>query len=508
MAFADGKLRVTELLASLSLATDLGTGQPLGHGLSTSLLAVAVARELGCGPDQVRHVQQVSLIRFLGCTSDADDTARMAGGDDLALMTALAPAHMGTSREALRAIVGAVGAGQPLSRRAPLIAAALVDPSSDAGGLQAHCEVGAMLARRLGLDDEVVFAMRHTYERWDGEGDPSGLQGEEIPLETRIALVARDADLFARRGAKAGDVLRNRRGKAYDPQIVDAIGRIEPQHREAEWVEVIQSEPQPVLYVDDVDRALAAVADYVDLKSPWTRGHSPRVAELAAEAGRLSALDDAMCLELRRAGLVHDLGRVGVENGIWDKPGHLVTSEWEKVRLHPYLTERILSRCDALAGLGALASGHHERIDGSGYHRQSSGDQVDTATRLLAAADVLAALTADRPHRAGLDLDGAAAVLETEVSGGRLDREAVAVVLSAAGSRQELPRTVNPGGLTDREIEVLRLLARGHPNRRVGEKLFISPKTVGRHVENIYSKIGVSTRAGAAVYAMEHRLLG
>jgi HD-GYP domain-containing protein (c-di-GMP phosphodiesterase class II) len=508
MAPADGRLPVTELLASLSLATDLGTGQPLGHGLSTSLLAVEVAQELGCEPEQIRHVQQVALIRFLGCTSDADDTARMTGGDELAFMSAFAPAHQGSRTEALRAMMGAVGAGLPIHRRARLIAVALANPVDDAGGLAAHCEVGAMLAQRLGLDMEVIAALSHAYERWDGTGDPGALSGEDIPLETRIAVVARDADLFARNGQDPIEILEARRGKAYDPGIVGVVGRLRPDYREAEWAEVLEAEPWPVTYVGDIDRALGAIADYVDLKSPWTRGHSPRVSALASEAGRLSGLDEGDCRHLRRAGLVHDMGRVGVPNGIWDKPGPLATAEWEKVRLHPYLTERILSRCESLASLGELAASHHERDDGSGYHRRLGRDQIPRDARILAAADVMSALLADRPHRKGMNVDEAAVVIKTEVTAGRLDGEAAALVLEAAGAHQKVPREANPGGLTDREVEVLSLIARGNTNRQVGDQLFISTKTVGRHVENIYAKIGVSTRAGAALYAMEHRLLG
>ena len=507
MAFADAKLPVTELLGSLSLATDLGTGQPLGHGLSTSLLAVRVARELGCDDARIRHVQQVSLIRFLGCTSDSDDTARMTGGDDLSFMKAFAPAHMGGKGEAARAMIRAVGSGKTATRRLRLIGAALTQPASDAGGLAAHCEVGAMLARRLGLDAEVVLALEHAYERWDGTGDPAGLEGEEIPLETRIAVVARDADLFARRGDDVVEILRARRGKAYDPQIVDLVRKLGLSGNEAEWDEVLASEPRPALMVQDIDHSLSVVADYVDLKSPWTRGHSRTVADLAEQAGRLLGMTEDRVRDLRRAALVHDLGRVGVENGIWDKAEPLATAEWEKVRLHPYLTERVLSRCQALAALGEVASSHHERSDGSGYHRKMTADQLSKTGRVLAAADVMAALIADRPHRGRFDTGEATRMLDEEADAGRLDPEAIAAVVAAAEGRSRLARATNPGGLTDREVEVLCLIARGHTNRVIGEELYISSKTVGRHVENIYSKIGVSTRAGAALYAMEQRLL-
>jgi len=249
------------------------------------------------------------------------------------------------------------------------------------------------------------------------------------------------------------------------------------------------------------------MADFVDLKSPWTRGHSRRVAKLAGDAALVAGFGQRVASHLSQAALVHDLGRVGVENGIWDKPATLSTDEWEKVRMHPYLTDRILSRCPAMAGLGEIASSHHERMDGSGYHRHSTADHLSRETRILAAADVFVALGSDRPYRGAFSQGDALAIIRDEVADGRLDREAVSCVVTAAGGAVGDLRSVNPEGLTEREVEVLRLMAGGLTNRQMGDRLFISPKTVGRHVENIYLKIGVSTRAGAAVYAMERRLL-
>jgi HD-GYP domain-containing protein (c-di-GMP phosphodiesterase class II)/DNA-binding CsgD family transcriptional regulator len=505
MADADGKVRITELLASLSLATDLATFQPLGHGLSTSLLAVALAEQMGYPPEQVRAVQQVALLRFLGCTSDAANAARMVGDGEGAHYTAMAPVLMGGSAGMLRALAATVGVSQPFPRRLRSIAAMLTDTE----GLAAHCEVGAMLARRLGLSEAVVVALGHAYERWDGKGHPDGLSGEAIPPEVRITVVARDADLVARNGHDVGALLAARRGKAYDPVVVGAYARLATVPGDGAWEEVLDAEPAPVTYLDDLDGALAAVADFVDIKSPWTRGHSPRVADLAEGAATAAGLGPEDVRRLRRAALVHDLGRVGVENAIWDKPGPLATGDWEKVRLHSYLTQRILARCEALAALADLAASHHERVDGSGYHRAVTADQIPLEGRILAAADVMAALLAERPHRPGLEPEAARAVLTSEAHEGLLDRAAVAWVIAASGGPTSPPvRSEVVGGLTPRELEVLCHLARGSTNRLVAEALFISPKTVGRHVENIYAKIGVSTRAGATMFAMENRLLG
>jgi HD-GYP domain-containing protein (c-di-GMP phosphodiesterase class II)/DNA-binding CsgD family transcriptional regulator len=506
-------LRLAELLASVSLATDLGTGQPLGHALRTCTIATDLAEAMGCGPDEVRTVHQFALLRFLGCTSDAAETAAMVGGNDVAINAAMAPVVMGSSREMMGRFVRSVAPGQPAVRRLRLVARGLADPKGTERSLSTHCEVAAMLARRAGLQQPVVDALAHAYERWDGKGFPARLEGDAIPLAVRIAAVARDADLAAMLGEDPREWIGRRSGRAYDPavaEVFEQIGADVLSELDAadEWETALAREPEPVTIVgaDTLDTVLAAFADFADLKSPWIRGHSRRVASLAEEAGRHAGLDDAARDGLRRAGLVHDLGRVGVENGVWDKPGPLTTSEWERVRLHPHFTERILARCHSLSSLVQPACSHHERLDGSGYHRSRAAEALSREDRIVAAADVFAALTADRPHRPAFAEDKAARMLEAE-AGGHLDPDAVACVLAGAGRRAAPPPRGWPADLTDREVEVLRLIARGRSNREVAQQLFIAPKTVGRHVENLYRKIDVSSRAAAAVFAMEHGLL-
>ena len=500
-----GPFRLAELLASVSFATDLGTGQQLGHALRTCVLSVALAEELGCSADVIGTVHRFSLLRFLGCTADSSETAAAAGGDDRAFNAAMAPVVMGSGREVIGQLVRSVGAGEPWLRRARLVARGLTDLRSDP--LAVHCEVAAMLAARAGLEPAVVDALGYAYERWDGKGSPAGLAGDAVPLPVRIASVARDVELARGLGLDPREWLRERSGRAYDPSVVDAVERVGPGLEDAdEWEAALACEPEPVATVepDRIDAVLAAVADFADLKSPWLRGHSRRVAALAEGAGREAGLPDQACDELRRAGLLHDVGRVAVENGIWDKPGPLTTPEHERMRLHAYYTERILVRCGPLAGLLTAAASHHERLDGSGYHRALGAESLSRADRMLAAADVFAALTADRPHRAAIGEDEAAEVLEAEQG---LDADAVACVLATVGRRVARARRAWPAGLTDREVDVLRLVARGKTNREAAELLVVSPKTVGRHVENLYRKLGVSSRAAAALFAMEHHLL-
>lgn len=502
-------------MIALSLATDLGTGQPMEHGLRTCWLSLAASQHLGLDAMTRSCVYYVALLRFLGCTSDASDTAVLAGGDDVAFNSVMAPMLNAQPGESMRYFVRHLAEDLPVHHRVGRIARALTDPGADRRSLTQHCEVGARLAGRLGMADSVGHALAHAYERWDGRGFPAGLAGESVPVAVRVVTVARDAELWARRAGwpVAVDVLSRRRGHAYDPAVVDALvadgerwlAEIGDDPRAA----ALDAEPAPVSMVGDhlLDRALAAVADFADLKSPYFRGHSPGVSSLACTAATAAGMSDADAIMLRRAALVHDVGRVGIAAGIWDRTGPLNAEQWEKVRLHPYLSERVLRHSPLLAPFADIAARHHERADGSGYHRGDSGNQLPPGARVLAAADAYHAMTEDRPHRPGLGPARAAAQLVADGGAGRFGRVEVDAVLQAAGQARSRVRVTCPAGLSEREIEVLQLIARGHTNKRVADILHISPKTVGHHIEHIYGKAGVTTRAGATLFAMEHGLL-
>jgi HD-GYP domain-containing protein (c-di-GMP phosphodiesterase class II) len=506
---------LAEVTVALSLATDLGTGQPLAHGLRTCLLSLAASEALGLDAPTRSCVYHVALLRFVGCTSDASETAVLAGGDDLAFNAAMGPMLMAQPVAGLRHFARHLAEDLPLHRRAGRVVRALSDPGMGRRSLAGHCEVGARLAARLGLGDPVGESLGHAYERWDGKGFPSGLGGEDVPIAIRVVTVARDAELWARGAGwpAAAEVLAHRRGRAYDPAVVDVLlgdGErwlaeiaVDPFDR------LLDAEPAPALLIeaDGLDGALAALADFADLKSPFLRGHSPGVAGLARAAALAAGLSGDEADVVGRAALVHDVGRVGVPNGIWDRAGPLDAEQWERVRLHPYLTERVLHRCELLAPFADLASRHHERADGSGYHRGDAAEQLAFGARLLAAADAFHAMTEVRPHRPALAASDAASNLLDEVDAGRLGRLEVDAVLEAAGEASRPARLPRPAGLTEREVDVLRLIARGHANKDVAATLGISPKTVGHHVEHIYAKAGVSTRAGATLFAMEQGLL-
>jgi HD-GYP domain-containing protein (c-di-GMP phosphodiesterase class II)/DNA-binding CsgD family transcriptional regulator len=257
---------------------------------------------------------------------------------------------------------------------------------------------------------------------------------------------------------------------------------------------------------DRLGELTAAFGDFVDLKSPWMLGHSTRVADLASAAAEAMHLPADEVEAIRHAGRVHDLGRVSVPNSVWDKAGALNAADWERVRLHPYYSERVLAGSAVLARYGRLAGLHHERLDAGGYHRGVGAGQLPMAARLVAAADCFAALTEARAHRAARGPAEAARELEADVAAGRLDRQAVAAVCDMAGVAVRVP-TAWPAGLSDREVEVLRLLARGQKEKDIAALLHISASTVHTHVLHIYDKVGARSRAGAALFAMEHRLL-
>jgi len=502
------QLRLAELMAALSLATDLGMGQPLEQALRTCLIAVELAERMGLTKDDISEVFYVALLRFLGCTADAHEIAELFGGDDLAERRAAAPA-LGGSRRDLARVMLRLGTGQGPLRRAELLVgliARLPGLMSEAG--RAHCEMAEHLAVRLGLPAGVRRALMVENLRWDGLGAPRGFSRNDIPISARIVFVARDAEVLHREGGSQllRASLRARTGHAYDPAVAGTL----LQHTDevmaavevtSPWEAVLQREPEPRPWVPEsrLDSVLETFADFVDMKSPCMAGHSRGVAALAGGAS-------ADGKSLRRAGLVHDLGRVAVPNGIWDKPGPLTDGEWERVRLHPYYSERILERSAALKPLAICAGMHHERQDGAGYHRRSHGAEISRDARILATADAYQAMTEPRAFRQALSATRAAEELEAEARAGRLDADAVHGVLTAAGHRPH--RTAAwPAALSDREVEVLRLLCRGGTNKQVALLLEISPKTVGHHVSHIYDKIGVSTRAGATLFAVEQDLL-
>lgn len=478
------------------------------------MLATRLAADVGLAGPALEVVYYAALLRFVGCTGYAHETAWYAGGDDMALLGGLIPADSGSFPSMVAHIFREAGRGAGPLVRARSIGRLMADPQVGKKISTAHCDQAVALAQHLGAPESVPEVLAHIYERYDGKGQPHGRRGPELPLATRIVQVALRAEVHRHLEGPAAalSVLRQRRGSELDPQLTDAfLARGEALLAEVSgpsvWELLLSLEPSPHRTVDAAQRLSVAEAfgRFVDLKTPFTLGHSSGVAERADLAAAHLGLPDEERETLRLAAHLHDLGRVTVPNGIWERPGGLGVMEWERVRQHTAHTERILSRSPLLGSVARLAGAHHERLDGSGYHRNAEGAGLSRAARVLAAADVYQALSEDRPHRPALPPADAARVLTEAADAGKLAREAVAAVLAGGGAAPV--RLAYPCGLTEREVEVLRLVARGLSNKEVGARLFLSARTVGNHLAHIYEKAGVRTRAAAALFAVQHELI-
>jgi HD-GYP domain-containing protein (c-di-GMP phosphodiesterase class II) len=510
---------MAELMAALSIATDLGMGQPLESALCSCVVAMRLGAALHLDDDTLRDVYYQALLRYIGCNADTYAMAALFG-DELALRHDFAGVDPGRPSEVLSVAMRYLrqaNADEPPYRMAAFVARGLLTlPRLMSDSFAGHCEVAQRLARRLGLGESLIASLGQIYERWDGKGLPRKLKGDEVSQAVQLVTLAQDAVVWSRIGGPDAAVatVRKRSGGAYHPRLAErfceeATTVLAGLDEEPTWESVLALEPggSNRLTDEEFDRACEALADFADIKSPYLVGHAPAVAALAAGAGRRCGLAEADVTALRRAGLLHDIGRVGVSAGIWGKLGPLSEREWEQVRLHTYYTDRILARPESLRRLGALASQHHERMDGSGYHRATPGQTLSPAARILAAADAYQAMTEPRPHRHALSPKNVAEEVRREVRLGRLDGDAVQAVLAEAGHSVPRTRRERPAGLSEREVEVLRLLARGHANRDMAEQLYLSRDTVKHHIQHIYDKIGVSTRAGATLFAMENALL-
>ncbi|HVN51207.1 MAG TPA: HD domain-containing phosphohydrolase, partial [Acidimicrobiales bacterium] len=341
------------------------------------------------------------------------------------------------------------------------------------------------------------------------------MRGDEIAPASRLINLADVVEVFGRAGGveAAVAVARERSGGQFDPALVDAFCEqaqvlLSEVDETPSWEAVISAEPALADWIAeaDLDATLAAIGEFAELKSPWTMGHARSVAELSEQAGRELGLPEDDVNLVHRAGLVQDLGRLGVPNQIWDKPGPLSHAELERVRLHPHLTDRMLAFSPALAPLGTVAALHHERLDGSGYPRGLAGDAISVTGQVLGAADAYHAMTQVRAYRSALTPREAAAELREGVKAGQLDGQVVDSVLRAAGHRVRRQREW-PAGLTAREVEVLRLVARGLSNKQIAAALGITPKTASSHIEHIYRKIDATNRAQASIFAMRHGLM-
>jgi HD-GYP domain-containing protein (c-di-GMP phosphodiesterase class II)/DNA-binding CsgD family transcriptional regulator len=509
-------VRLAELLGALSLACDVAFGLPVEKAMRSCVLAVELGRRRGLTGQELRDVYYTALLDYLGCTAFGVEAGRFACADDIGMNRTMANMLSDPSGARIPRMLGRLGAGAPLLQRARGVTRFFMDGEVIDKHGHATCDVTVHLARMVGMSRPVCDALSQVCEMWDGHGGPNKVGGEALHLPIRISHIACFGEVAHHRDGRGAAIalVKKQSGKHYDPALAKLFLRDSGELLAAIeggsiWERFLAAEPEPHVRAGEarIDDVATAFAELADLKSVWTLGHSTGVAALATVAAEALGMSEDEVRLLHRAALLHDLGRVSASNRIWDKPGTLSPSEWESVRMHAYWTERILSQSPLLREAAQLASAAHERLDGAGYHRSVPSPMLGKAARILAAADAYHAMREARPYRPARSAEEAAEALLADVAAGRLDRDAARAILEAAGHAISRTPATWPCGLTDREVEVLRLVARGQSNKEIASSLGISPRTAQHHVIHIYQKIDVSSRAGAALFATENGLL-
>jgi putative nucleotidyltransferase with HDIG domain len=435
------ELRLSEVMGALSYALDLTDGQPAGHAVRSCMIGMRISEAYGLPPAGRTAVFYGLLMKDAGCSSNASHVAALYGTDDLLAKQQLRTVNYSRPGEALGYVFRTAGGVRDLTRiaRAGKAAASRLT--------EIRCERGAEIARMLELPEGAAEGIRSLGEHWDGKGHPTGLRGEEIPLLARIFSIAQTVEVFVRDfGVEAAcAMVIDRSGSWFDPELVEVV--LSLRHDQSFWAGVEEGrhgialetlEPEaPQMLADDarLDRVAQAFALVIDAKSPYTFRHSSRVAELALVTGRELGFDQLVLRDLRRAALLHDIGKLAVPNSILDKPGALTVAERRRVEQHPRLSADILGRVAPFRDIARLAGAHHEKLDGSGYWQGLQGEWLGLPERVLAVADIYEALTAERPYRAAMAPERALEIL-AELAGRELDRDAVSAL---AGSVLQAP---------------------------------------------------------------------
>lgn len=511
-----GAARLAEVLGGLSLACDLADGCPPDKVLRTALVAIAVGRHHGLSQAQLHDLYYVTLLRYLGCTGFShEETLYYGAGDDIATRRAMSLADQGQRGYTLRRIVLGIGGSGPVAQGVRAVARLLGDGVAVARHARAQCETSVRMAKLVGLGPGVQAALEQVCERWDGRGAPARIAAEALEPVIRVYVAA---DVFELAVAEHGprvalEQLERRAGGQLDPDVVRSMQRHADEilavlATTQPFEDFLAAEPAPHAMADDerLDDVALAFAHMTDLKSSFTVGHSTSVARIAQATATALGLPEDERRDLRRAALLHDLGRLAISNAVWDKRGSFSAADRERARLHAYFTERVLWQAPPLRGLAVIASAAHERLDGSGYHRAMPAAATGTPARVLAASDVFAALREPRPHRPAHDANAAARILVGEARAGRLDASVVRALLDTHDAPAPR-RGAWPKGLSDREVQILVLVARGRTNKEIARETGLSPKTVQHHVAHVYEKVGLQSRAGAAIFAAEAGLL-
>ena len=426
------EIRLAELLSALSYALDLVEGQPAGHCVRCCWIGIHVGREIGLSEAEIWELYYTLLLKDLGCSSNAARICQLYLTDDITFKRDVKQID-GSLPQALRFVLGHTGMGAGFAARTrALVRAVQTAGTAPKELVETRCHRGAEIARKMRFSESVAQGIENLDEHWDGGGLPLALAGEAIPVYSRIALLAQVVDVFQTGSGieAARREVRHRAGGWFDPQLVAAFERAAA--KPGFWETLRSDRLQQALYalepaqqiktVDDdyLDDIAEAFADVVDSKSPFTSGHSRRVMLYADRVAERLQLSPERRRWLRRAALLHDLGKLGVSNSILDKPGKLDDDEWAVIKMHAVHSEQILLRIAAFHDLAPIAAAHHERLDGKGYPRGLRGDEIDYETRIITVADIFDALTADRPYRAAMSVAEALALM-SEMVGSAID---------------------------------------------------------------------------------------
>jgi HD-GYP domain-containing protein (c-di-GMP phosphodiesterase class II) len=441
-------IALSEVIGGLSYALDLTEGEPPGHAVRSCLIGMRLAEEIGLDSETRSHLFYALLLKDAGCSANSARMAALFGADDHQAKRTSKRVDWARKLPAFLWALRTVAPGGSPRRRADRLLAIRDEGEVTRALMQARCDRGAEIAYLLGFEPPTAEAIRALDEHWDGQGQPRGLRGEEIPLLGRILCLAQTAEIFHAAGGvgAAWKMARRRSGGWFDPALVDALGAI--RHDVAFWWAVSDGdiaawEPADrLLLADDarLDAIAYAFAGVIDAKSPWTYRHSDRACVIVLGlAAALGAGEDELS-DLRRAALLHDVGKLAISNRILDKPGPLTPAEFTLVRRHPVVTGQILDRVPGFAPLAPVAAAHHERLDGSGYPDGLTADELTMPMRLLAVADMYEALTSERPYRAAMRSEEALAIIRAE-SPHALDAAATAALASLAHD----PGAVAPG---------------------------------------------------------------
>ncbi|NNJ25187.1 HD-GYP domain-containing protein [Alienimonas chondri] len=426
--FTNTQIRRSELLAAMSTALDLTEGQPAGHAARSCLIASKLAVKLGLPALDRADVFYATMLKDLGCSSNAAKMTWLFGADDRTVKHDIKTVDWRRAQSKFQFVNAHVAPGAGMFTRVMRFAALARSGSRGEKALvETRCERGADIMRELRFPESAAQAVRHLDEHWDGGGHPTGAKGFEIPVAARLAGLAQTVEVFLNTlGARGAiGVAELRRGTWFEPSLVDALvdladdkpfwDRLSTVDLQVQLAEFEPADSVRVTDEDELDRICEAFAKVVDAKSPWTHKHSEGVANIAVGIGAELGLPPIMLRDLRRAGLLHDLGKLGVSNMILDKPGRPTDAEYAEIRKHPEYSEQILNRVHDFKRVADVACAHHERLDGRGYHHRTTGDHLPTEARLLAVADVCEALTADRPYRDGMPWEKTKSILRNDI---------------------------------------------------------------------------------------------